>query len=120
MKKKELFKTSSQNGVTMYIDKSLNAVVDMDVEDWVTAIWFNSNVEMRDCDKKFPNVKKLIIGPTVDKININNETFPGVKHIDSKNIYYISGKYLIYSSAYHRSEERRVGKECRSRWSPYH
>jgi len=23
-------------------------------------------------------------------------------------------------SFYHRSEERRVGKECRSRWSPYH
>ena len=22
--------------------------------------------------------------------------------------------------AYGRSEERRVGKECRSRWSPYH
>ena len=22
--------------------------------------------------------------------------------------------------AHHRSEERRVGKECRSRWSPYH
>ena len=22
--------------------------------------------------------------------------------------------------AEHRSEERRVGKECRSRWSPYH
>ena len=21
---------------------------------------------------------------------------------------------------HHRSEERRVGKECRSRWSPYH
>ena len=21
---------------------------------------------------------------------------------------------------YERSEERRVGKECRSRWSPYH
>ena len=24
------------------------------------------------------------------------------------------------SSASNRSEERRVGKECRSRWSPYH
>ena len=24
------------------------------------------------------------------------------------------------SQAIHRSEERRVGKECRSRWSPYH
>src|SRR5690348_17750208 len=23
-------------------------------------------------------------------------------------------------AAYQRSEERRVGKECRSRWSPYH
>ena len=25
-----------------------------------------------------------------------------------------------YLSATARSEERRVGKECRSRWSPYH
>ena len=24
------------------------------------------------------------------------------------------------ASAWQRSEERRVGKECRSRWSPYH
>ena len=28
---------------------------------------------------------------------------------------------LFYSSHFDkRSEERRVGKECRSRWSPYH
>ena len=35
------------------------------------------------------------------------------------------GTYLIYAVAlymimHRRSEERRVGKECRSRWSPYH
>src|SRR2546430_12274794 len=29
-----------------------------------------------------------------------------------------SGDYMGLSSG--RSEERRVGKECRSRWSPYH
>ena len=30
-------------------------------------------------------------------------------------------KYIgLTGSAYVRSEERRVGKECRSRWSPYH
>ena len=29
-----------------------------------------------------------------------------------------SVSYLIISAM--RSEERRVGKECRSRWSPYH
>ena len=28
------------------------------------------------------------------------------------------GQKRLYISA--RSEERRVGKECRSRWSPYH
>ena len=26
----------------------------------------------------------------------------------------------VDGSQYRRSEERRVGKECRSRWSPYH
>ena len=36
-----------------------------------------------------------------------------------KNIYKIEElrKRVIYTI---RSEERRVGKECRSRWSPYH
>src|SRR2546430_15220476 len=32
-------------------------------------------------------------------------------------------EYFVESEAYSRvkrSEERRVGKECRSRWSPYH
>ena len=27
---------------------------------------------------------------------------------------------LLAGSFFNRSEERRVGKECRSRWSPYH
>jgi len=29
-------------------------------------------------------------------------------------------KYLAACANHWRSEERRVGKECRSRWSPYH
>src|SRR3712207_9586697 len=36
---------------------------------------------------------------------------------------YLFGKTEIYnpwSIINYRSEERRVGKECRSRWSPYH
>ena len=41
-----------------------------------------------------------------------------------KKIYYTTGNkdisdIKIYKMA-ERSEERRVGKECRSRWSPYH
>src|SRR3712207_7020181 len=43
------------------------------------------------------------------------------KKIRSENQYMESRKTYrecIYSQC--RSEERRVGKECRSRWSPYH
>ena len=28
--------------------------------------------------------------------------------------------FSLYLAYFTRSEERRVGKECRSRWSPYH
>ena len=31
-----------------------------------------------------------------------------------------AGMHLWYIVRFDRSEERRVGKECRSRWSPYH
>ena len=31
-----------------------------------------------------------------------------------------TGKNAVAVFDYGRSEERRVGKECRSRWSPYH
>ena len=31
--------------------------------------------------------------------------------------HYMLGRWTLML---HRSEERRVGKECRSRWSPYH
>ena len=48
------------------------------------------------------------------------------KYIGNDLAYYRGGKILNFD-AHHdagygkqRSEERRVGKECRSRWSPYH
>ena len=38
-----------------------------------------------------------------------------LKRLDEiTEIHYTTGSYSL------RSEERRVGKECRSRWSPYH
>src|SRR3989442_2405034 len=33
---------------------------------------------------------------------------------------YLEGNARALSAEAERSEERRVGKECRSRWSPYH
>ena len=32
----------------------------------------------------------------------------------------VAAVYMYKNTYTQRSEERRVGKECRSRWSPYH
>ena len=59
--------------------------------------------------------EKLIFNPIIDKEAIqyfeyvNNVVLPE----DYKEFIQIIGNTT-------RSEERRVGKECRSRWSPYH
>src|SRR2546425_13355989 len=45
-----------------------------------------------------------LMGTTLGKYLQNTQTFNGI----TKPLNYV------------RSEERRVGKECRSRWSPYH
>ena len=53
-------------------------------------------------------------------LNIGRESFAitsieEIKEIEkSKDIETLESKFVL------RSEERRVGKECRSRWSPYH
>ena len=57
------------------------------------------------------------------KYDFDNDKFPNK---DKSQVYKLSGKRLgcfCKPEPYHkaeRSEERRVGKECRSRWSPYH
>ena len=44
-------------------------------------------------------------------VKIVNETMP-----DETELYDLAELFKVFG----RSEERRVGKECRSRWSPYH
>ena len=50
------------------------------------------------------------------------DRYPGIRIIhgpqDIEKTFQDTIAYLIIFS--YRSEERRVGKECRSRWSPYH
>jgi len=43
-----------------------------------------------------------------DLVDLDRKLMPAEKHLVSRLV------------AFFRSEERRVGKECRSRWSPYH
>ena len=47
----------------------------------------------------------------------------GINYFDTAYVYKnnekVLGRILVENNC-RRSEERRVGKECRSRWSPYH
>src|SRR2546427_8106659 len=64
------------------------------------------------------------------KRNVFNSFVAGIQNVDGmladvaliRAGSYIGADFEIMSSEaiQRRSEERRVGKECRSRWSPYH
>ena len=43
-----------------------------------------------------------------------------IDNISDDDLAEIYGATLVYKNWKMRSEERRVGKECRSRWSPEH
>ena len=69
----------------------------------------------------------IINGPNLDMLGIREPRIYGKEsYADLENYLRQSAKELgleieIFQSNHEgRSEERRVGKECRSRWSPYH
>ena len=61
--------------------------------------------------------KRLLLDFIKYKTNNNHQFFMGNDKIAmALGLTVNSAKVLVNE----RSEERRVGKECRSRWSPYH
>ncbi len=48
------------------------------------------------------------------------KTIYSQRKIDVESVFGIMKPILSFTRKSVRSEERRVGKECRSRWSPYH
>ena len=55
------------------------------------------------------------------KKEIDSDIFPKVyQYVRKKGFYDTIGGIKVFDLEVNRSEERRVGKECRSRWSPYH
>ena len=64
----------------------------------------------------------LLVGLAVFAHIHKKEEKPSYSNLNSKSslseVRSILSKHLDKGSV--RSEERRVGKECRSRWSPYH
>ena len=63
--------------------------------------------------KVYTDYHELLADPTIDAVHVLT---PNVAHCEITVAALEAGKHVLCE----RSEERRVGKECRSRWSPYH
>ena len=78
----------------------------------LTKLTTNINLEMSGDTKRY-----LVSAKQGDKAT----RFIVAKLLNNGEPYTIpTGSRVVINIAKPRSEERRVGKECRSRWSPYH
>src|ERR1035437_8153641 len=79
-------------------------------------------------DVVLANIPEAPNWPQIPRLGLNehmevqySEGMPCVTFERAKGrIYFDTAKDYSEAFATFRSEERRVGKECRSRWSPYH
>ena len=70
-------------------------------------------------DLKAKENKPSTGAPTVDKVVLATDAEFPIEGANFEQVVRIEGTNLGDITSL-RSEERRVGKECRSRWSPYH
>ena len=93
-------------GITSGIAASTYFGIPLTHRDGASSVTFVTGHERIDKDKKSVNWRKL--AESSDSIVI---------YMGIRNIEFIVDELIAEGV---RSEERRVGKECRSRWSPYH
>ena len=79
-----------------------------------------STVLMLATPAKIAGCEEIVLcTPPNKECKVNPAILAAAKIAGVSRIYKAGGVQAIGAMAY-RSEERRVGKECRSRWSPYH
>ena len=65
-------------------------------------------------------MKKILLLVSITGFMFAEGKIGGVTYFNYSNTEKASGFNFQRQYFGYRSEERRVGKECRSRWSPYH
>ena len=106
--------TQVKSGELIEFDNGVQGIVLNLEEDNVGAVLLGSSTEIKEGDtvKRTNRIASLKVGEGMLGRVVNTLGQP----IDGKGP--ITGE--TYEMPLERSEERRVGKECRSRWSPYH
>ena len=112
---------SDENKLLGVIRKELLVISDKYGDDRRTKIGFDDDVSVEDLipdDDAVIAMTNLgyIKRMSVDNFKSQNRGGKGIKGMQTLEDDYITELLMMNT----RSEERRVGKECRSRWSPYH
>ena len=75
--------------------------------------------QVKGCEVIAAQDGKIVVVMSAENLDGEIELFKALEGVEG-----VAGAAMIYSYQEDlqttRSEERRVGKECRSRWSPYH
>lgn len=91
--------------VFLYFDSSLKNCVDIDIKDGVDTVVFDGgnskvNINLRNVNKQFPDVKTIVINEDVIEINISNFMFPNVRKVTSNSEYFHNGRYLVKNACF--------------------
>ena len=90
-----------------------------------SVIFARIHVKLEMEKKEYAASERIREGLSVDK----DERFRIAENLGENKVLIMKNHGLLtvgetagesFMNMYYRSEERRVGKECRSRWSPYH
>ena len=112
--------TAFQNSVNWYFQSLDQAAGLKTLEDFYTYINYG-NHDLSGGVSSFWAESSLKISP-IEQVEMLQRLYINDFNFDADNIQTVKNALLLSSTADGnlRSEERRVGKECRSRWSPYH
>ena len=115
----KLLETEFYNGATFYFDQNVtkhaSTCVDIDVKPFVTTINFSSHslmptdFQLRNVNKQFPNVTKIIIGYNVRSIDISNFMFPNVVEVQD-----LSGRFCLSADMLVTSKGVLLNTFCKS------
>src|SRR5260370_13402201 len=82
--------------------------------------FFQAEDGIRDSSVTGVQTCALPISATADALNLAAQVVAGTEDQSAGATAQSTAQAMRGAVAANRSEERRVGKECRSRWSPYH